>query len=65
MSNIIHGTVESCRYQDIGLNLQKIGFHYSALKAWNDVPAELRELRTLFGFKMQLKTYLFEGYLIC
>ena len=36
----------------------KIGFHYSALKAWNDLPAELRELPTQNSFKKQLKTYL-------
>ena len=36
----------------------KKGFHYSALKAWNDLPAELRELPTQNSFKKQLKTYL-------
>ena len=36
----------------------KKGFHYSALKAWNDTPAELHELPTLNSFKKQLKTYL-------
>ena len=54
---IIHGIVEIYRYRDIGLNLQK-GFHYSALKAWNDLPAELRELPTQNSFKKQLETYL-------
>ena len=36
----------------------KQGFHYSALKAWNDLPAELHELPTQNSFKKQLKTYL-------
>ena len=36
----------------------KKGFHYSALKAWNDLPAKLRELPTQNSFKKQLKTYL-------
>ena len=34
------------------------GFHCSALKAWNDLPANLRELPTQNSFKKQLKTYL-------
>ena len=45
------------QYRDIGQNLQK-GFQYSALKAWNDLPAELRELPTQNSFKKQLKKYL-------
>ena len=49
-----------CRYRDIGLNLQRIGFHYIALKAWNYLPAELRGLPTQNSFKKQLKTY-FKG----
>ena len=32
--------------------------HYSALKACNDLPAELRELPSQNSFKKQLKTYL-------
>ena len=36
----------------------KKGFHYSALKAWNDLPAKLRELPAQNSFKKQLKTYL-------
>ena len=36
----------------------KKGFHYSTLKALNDIFAELRELTTLNSFKEQLKTYL-------
>ena len=36
----------------------KKGFHYSALKAWNHIPAELRELPTQNSFKKQLKIYL-------
>ena len=56
--NIMHGIDEIYRYRDIRLNLQKKGFHYSALKAWNNLPAELRELPTQNSFKKQLKTYL-------
>ena len=29
----------------------KKGFHYAALKIWNDTPAEIRELPTLYRFK--------------
>ena len=36
----------------------KTGFHYSALKAWNDIPPKVRELPTQNSFKKQLKTYL-------
>ena len=36
----------------------KKGFHYAALKLWNDTPAEIRELPTLDRFKKQLKTHL-------
>ena len=32
----------------------KRGFPFSALKAWNDLPAELRELSTQNSFKKQL-----------
>ena len=38
----------------------KKGFHCSALKAWNDLPATLRELPTQNSFKKQLKKK-FEG----
>ena len=40
------------------IEFAKKGFHYSALKAWNDIPVELRELPTLNSFRKQLKTYL-------
>jgi len=44
------------RYQT---EFAKKGFHYSALKAWNDLlAAVLRELPTQNSFKKQLKTYL-------
>ena len=36
----------------------KKGFHYAALKSWNDIPVEIRELPTLDRFKKQLKTHL-------
>ena len=33
----------------------KKGFYYSALKAWNDIPANIREIQTLRRFKKELK----------
>ena len=39
------------------LEYVKKGFHYSALKAWNDIPINIRELPTLSKFKKQLKSY--------
>ena len=39
------------------LEYVKKGFHYSALKAWNDIPINIRELPTLNRFKQQLKRY--------
>ena len=36
----------------------KKGFYYSALKAWNDVPANIREIQTLGRFKKELKAHL-------
>ena len=39
------------------LEYVKKGFHYSALKAWNDIPINIRELPTLNRFKKQLKNY--------
>ena len=39
------------------LEYVKKGFHYSALKAWNDIPIGIRELPTLSRFKKQLKCY--------
>ena len=36
----------------------KKGFYYSALKAWNDIPANIREIQTLGRFKKELKAHL-------
>ena len=36
----------------------KQGFYYSSLKAWNDVPASIREIQTLGRFKKELKAQL-------
>ena len=33
-------------------------FHYASLKAWNDMPARIRELPILNRFKHQIKTHL-------
>ena len=45
-------------HTEISDGICKKGFNYSALKAWNDLPDELRELSTQSSFKKQLKTYL-------
>ena len=34
------------------------GFYYSALMAWNDIPANIREIQTLGRFKKKLKAHL-------
>ena len=39
----------------INLEYVKKGFHYSALRAWNDVPINIRKLPTPIRFKKQLK----------
>ena len=38
--------------------LAEKGFYYSALKAWNDIPANIREIQTLGRFKKELKAHL-------
>ena len=40
------------------LEYTKKGFSYSALKVWNEIPINIRELPTLCQFKKKLKTYL-------
>ena len=35
----------------------KKGFHYSALKTWNNIPINIRELPTLNRFNSQLESY--------
>jgi len=40
------------------LEYAKKGFSYSALKTWNEVPLNIRELPTLCHFKKQLKKHL-------
>ena len=42
------------------LNLEstKKGFHYSGIKAWNDIPVNIRELPSLRLFKTHLKRHL-------
>ena len=39
------------------LEYVKKGFHYSALRAWNDIPINIREVPTLQGFKKMLKEH--------
>ena len=40
------------------LELTKKRFHYSGIKAWNDIPVNIRELPSLLLFKMHLKRHL-------
>ena len=42
----------------LNLEFTKMGFHYSGLKAWNDIPIDLREISSLHRFKRNLKEYL-------
>ena len=42
----------------LNLELTKKGFHYSGIKAWNDIPVNIRELPSLRLFKTRLKKYL-------
>ena len=58
-----HSTYNTRHCKDIQIpryktEFAKKGFHYSALKCWNDTPAEIRQLPTLDRFKKQLKTHL-------
>ena len=57
-SSVLKCNTRHCRFLQIPryrIEFAIKGFHYSALKAWNDIPAELRELPTLNSFKKQLK----------
>ena len=36
----------------------KKGFHFTALKAWNDIPPDIRDIKTIGRFKKELKAYL-------
>ena len=40
------------------LEHSKKRFSYTALKAWNEIPMNIRELPTLYRYKKQLKSYL-------
>ena len=42
----------------LNLELTKKGFHYSGIKAWNDIPVNIRELPSLRLFKTRLKMHL-------
>ena len=48
------------KYRDLhiprpNLEYTKKGFHYSGIKAWNDIPVNIRELPSLRPFKIRLK----------
>ena len=42
----------------LNLELTKKGFHYSGIKAWNDIPVNIRELPSLRLFKTRPKRHL-------
>ena len=42
----------------LNLELTKKGFHYSGIKAWNDIPVNIRELPSLRLFEIRLKRHL-------
>ena len=42
----------------LNTELAKKSYYYSALKNWNDVPMDFRELPTIGCFKNKLKQYL-------
>ena len=42
----------------LNLELTKKRFHYSGIKAWNDIPVNIRELPSLRLFKTRLKKHL-------
>ena len=45
------GPVTISRPLGLKQNMPKKGFYYSALKAWNDSPANIREIQTLGHIK--------------
>ena len=57
LSNHITRNCRDLQIPRNNLEYVKKGFHYSALKAWNDIPIGIRELPTLSRFKKQLKCY--------
>ena len=59
--SISHHITRNYRDLDItklNLELTKKGFHYSGIKAWNDIPVNIRELPSLRLFKTHLKRHL-------
>ena len=42
----------------VNLELTEKGFHYTGIKAWNDIPVNTRELPSLRLFKIHLKRHL-------
>ena len=45
-------------WKKLELENTKKGFHFSGLKAWNEIPIELREIPSLYQFKRKLKAHL-------
>ena len=57
-SNYITRNCTDLQISRLKTEYAKKGFYYSALKAWNDIPATIREIQTLGRFKKELKAHL-------
>ena len=49
---------ENLQVPKYNLEYSKKRFPYTALKAWNEIPMNIRELPTLYQYKKQLKSHL-------
>ena len=49
---------ENLQIPKYNLEYSKKRFPYTALKAWNEIPMNIRELPTLYQYKKQLKSHL-------
>ena len=49
---------ENLQIPKYNLEYSKKRFSYTALKAWNEIPMNIRELPTLYQYKKQLKSHL-------
>ena len=57
-SNYITMNCKDLQIQRLRTEHAKEGFYYSAIKAWNDIPANVSEIITLGRFKKGLKAHL-------
>ena len=49
---------ENLQIPKYNLEHSKRRFSYTALKAWNEIPMNIRDLPTLYQYKKQLKSHL-------